>query len=408
VLGKRRHDDTHLAPLFMTTSSLPLAGLRVLDLTRLLPGPVATLHLADLGADVVKIEDTGAGDYARTLGVGAAPGEDSYFFRIANRNKRGLRLDLKRPQGVEAFLRLARAADVIVEGFRPGVVDRLGIGYDAVKAINARIVYCAITGYGQDGPWRERAGHDINYVATAGVLDQIGIAGGPPALPNFQIGDLLGGAMTAVAGILAAVLAARATGEGRYVDVSMTDAVFAHAYSALLATLVHGRPQPRGEDQLFGALPGYGVYRTRDGRHLAVGALEPKFWELFCAALGRPDLTPHGYVDGDKAGWVRGELEAIFAAQPLAHWERVFAGVDCGVTPVLAMDEALDHPQLRARAMVVEDRGLKQFAPPFKLSGFEFAVRRPAPAVGADSDAVLREAGYADAEIARLRAEGVI
>jgi crotonobetainyl-CoA:carnitine CoA-transferase CaiB-like acyl-CoA transferase len=386
----------------------PLAGLRVLDLTRLLPGPVATLHLADLGADVIKIEDTGAGDYARSLSAGAAPGEDSYFFRIVNRNKRGLCLDLKQQQGVEVFLRLARDADVIVEGFRPGVVDRLGVGYDAVKAINRRIVYCAITGYGQDGPWCDRAGHDINYVATAGVLDQIGTAGGPPALPNFQIGDLLGGAMTAVTGILAAVIAARTSGEGRYVDVSMTDAVFAHAYSPLLATLIDGRPRPRGEDQLSGALPGYGIYRTQDGRYLTVGALEPKFWEMFCAALDRPDLKPHGFIGGDKATWVRGELELLFAGQPLAHWEQVFEAVDCGVTPVLSMDEALHHPQLRARGMVVDSDGLTQFAPPFKLSGFDFAVRRPAPGRGGDSDVVLREAGYSESEIAELRAAEII
>jgi len=386
----------------------PLAGLRVLDLTRLLPGPVATLHLADLGADVIKIEDTGVGDYARTLSAGAAPGEDSYFFRIVNRNKRGLCLDLKRPQGVEAFLRLARNADVIVEGFRPGVVDRLGVGYESAKAVNPRIVYCAITGYGQDGPWRERAGHDINYVATAGVLDQIGTAGGPPALPNFQIGDLLGGAMTAVAGILAAVIAAKASGEGRYVDVSMTDAVFAHAYSPLLATLAHGRPRPRGEDHLSGALPGYGIYRTQDGRYLAVGALEPKFWERFCDALDRPDLKPHGFIGGDKASWVRGELEAVIAAQPLSCWERKFDGVDCGVTPVATIDEALLHPQLRARAMVVEHEGLTQFGSPFRLSGFDFQVRRSAPAQGEDSAVILGEAGYSEAEITALKFAKII
>jgi alpha-methylacyl-CoA racemase len=386
----------------------PLAGLRVLDLTRLLPGPVATLHLADLGAEVIKIEDTGAGDYARSLSAGAAPGEDSYFYRIVNRNKRGLRLDLKQPQGVEVFLRLARDADVIVEGFRPGVVDRLGVGYEAVKAINPRVVYCAITGYGQDGPWRDRAGHDINYVATAGVLDQIGTAGGPPVLPNFQIGDLLGGGMTAAVGILAAVIAAKASGEGRYVDVSMTDAVFAHAYTPLLATLIHGRPRPRGEDDLSGALPGYGLYRTQDGRYMAVGALEPKFWATFCDAMERPDLKPHGFVGGDKAAWVRGELESLFAAQPFAYWERRFSVVDCGVTPVLPMDEALVHPQFQARDMVVEHEGLRQFAPPFKMSDFHFHVRRSAPAQGADSEAILREAGYVESEIANLRSAGII
>jgi crotonobetainyl-CoA:carnitine CoA-transferase CaiB-like acyl-CoA transferase len=385
----------------------PLAGIKVLDLTRLLPGPACTLHLADLGADVIKIEDTGAGDYVRTLGVGAAPGEDSYFFRIVNRNKRGLRLDLKQPAGVEVFLRLAKDADVIVESFRPGVVDRLGVGYETVRAGNPRVVYCAVTGYGQDGPWRDRAGHDINYVATSGVLDQIGCAGGPPALPNFQIGDLLGGTMTALSGILAALVGARITGRGRYVDISMTDAVFAHAYSPLLATLSQGRTARRGEDLLSGALPGYGLYRTADGGYLAVGALEDKFWNLFCAAMARPDLQPFGFV-ADRAAWVREELARDFAQQPLAYWAERFAAVDCGVTPVLTFDEALRHPQLRARGMVVEADGLTQFAPPFGLSDYEFAIRRTAPAPGADSAAILMEAGYTADDIADLRERDVI
>ncbi len=385
----------------------PLVGLKVLDLTRLLPGPVCTLHLADLGADVIKIEDTGAGDYARTLGVGAAPGEDSYFFRIVNRNKRALRLDLKQPDGVEVFLRLAGDADVIVESFRPGVVDKLGVDYETVRAINPRVVYCAITGYGQDGPWRDKAGHDINYVATAGLLDQIGTAGGPPALPNFQIGDLLGGAMTAVAGILAALVGARVTGRGRFVDISMTDAVFAHAYSPLLTTLVAGKTAPRGEDLLSGALPGYGLYRTADDRYMAVGALEAKFWDLFCATMARPDLQPFGFVS-DRAAWVRAELAADFARQPLAYWTEKFAASDCGVTPVLEFTEALAHPQLQARGMIVDADGLTQFAPPFGLSDYDFAIRRPAPAVGADSEAILREAGYVETDIVRLRRQGII
>jgi crotonobetainyl-CoA:carnitine CoA-transferase CaiB-like acyl-CoA transferase len=386
----------------------PLAGLRVLDLTRLLPGPVATLHLADLGADVIKIEDTGAGDYTRSLGAGAAPGEDSYFFRIVNRNKRGLRLDLKQAAGVEVFLRLARDADVVVESFRPGVVDRLGVGFEAVRAINPRIVYCAITGYGQTGPWRNRAGHDINYVATAGVLDQIGVAGGEPALPNFQIGDLLGGALTGLAGILAAVIAARATGQGRHVDVSMTDAVFAHAYSPLLAVLEEGRPRPRGTDALSGGMPGYGLYRTQDGRHLAVGALEPKFWHLFCDTIGRPDFKPWGMDGGSEGLRVRAQLGDIIARQPLAHWAALFDKADCGVTAVPAFDEAMTHPQLAARGMLVEHDGLRQFAPPLKMSGFAFAVRRPAPTAGADSEAILAEAGFGAEEIAALRSAGAI
>lgn len=391
-----------------TQSDLPLAGLKVLDLTRLLPGPVCTLHLADLGAEVIKIEDTGAGDYARTMGLGAAPGEDSFFFRIVNRNKRGLRLDLKQATGVAAFLRLAREADVIVESFRPGVVDKLGVGYEAVKAINPRVVYCAITGYGQDGPWRDRAGHDLNYIATAGVLDQIGCKDGAPAIPNLQIGDLLGGALTAVMGILAAVIGARATGAGRYVDVSMTDATFAHAYTGLLAVLARGATQPRGTDDLNGGLPGYGLYRTRDGRWLAVGALEPKFWQVFCDAIGRPELKPFGLARGAEGDRTRAELEALFASQPLAHWAALFEGVDCGVTPVLTFEEAMAHPQLQARGMLPTADGLPQFAPPFKMSGVDFAVRNPPPKVGADGTAILHEAGYTDGEIEALRAAGVI
>jgi alpha-methylacyl-CoA racemase len=393
----------------MTTPTVgPLAGLKILDLTRLLPGPVCTLHLADLGAEVIKIEDTGAGDYARTMGLGAAPGEDSYFFRIVNRNKRGMRLDLKQAAGVAVFLRLARDADVIVESFRPGVVDKLGVGYAAVKAINPRIVYCAITGYGQDGPWRDHAGHDLNYIATSGVLDQIGSAEGPPAIPNLQIGDLLGGALTAVMGILAAVIGAKATGEGRYVDVAMTDATFAHAYTGLLSVLARGATLPRGVDDLNGGLPGYGLYRTQDGRFMAVGALEPKFWQVFCEAINRPDLKPFGLARGDEGERTRRGLEALFASQPLAVWAAKFATVDCGVTPVLTFEEAMAHPQLQARGMLPELDGLKQFAPPLKLSGHEFAVRSPAPKVGADGTAILREAGYADDEIEGLRKSGVI
>jgi len=386
----------------------PLAGIRILDLTRLLPGPVCTLHLADLGAEVIKIEDTGAGDYARTLGLGAAPGEDSFFFRVVNRNKRSLRLDLKQAAGKEIFLRLARTADVIVESFRPGVVDKLGIGYESVKAINPKIVYCAITGYGQDGPWRDRAGHDINYIATAGVLDQIGTAEGPPAIPNVQIGDLLGGTLTATTGILAALLGAKTTGQGRYVDVAMTDATFAHAYTGLLSVLARGATLPRGTDDLNGGLPGYGLYRTQDGRYLAVGALEPKFWQIFCDAIGKPELKPHGLARDADGTQARAELDTLFASQPLSHWAALFDTVDCGVTPVLTFEEAMAHPQLQARGMLPEANGLKQFAPPFKLSGHDLTVRSDAPKVGADATAILREAGYSAAEIDRLRTSAVI
>jgi crotonobetainyl-CoA:carnitine CoA-transferase CaiB-like acyl-CoA transferase len=374
------------------------------------------MHLADLGAEVIKIEDTGAGDYARAMGpgereVGGGAG-DSLFFRLVNRNKKSLRLDLKQAAGVEVFMRLARDADVVFESFRPGVVDKLGIGYRAVRAINPRIVYCAITGYGQTGPWADHAGHDINYLATAGLLDQIGThdgrQSGAPAIPNLQIGDLLGGALTPLLGVLAAVIGAKMTGQGSHVDVAMTDAVLAHTIFPLVTTLVHGQPAPRGADLLTGGVPCYGVYRTADERYLAVGALEPKFWQALCAAIGRPDLAPFGLATSSKGREVKAELAAVLASQAMAHWAPIFAAADCCVTPILRMDEVLLHPQVVARDMVVEVGGTKQYAPPFKLSAWPWPDATPAPTAGADSDAILKAAGYSESDIARLHTNGVI
>ena len=390
----------------MTERAKPLAGLRVLDLTRLLPGPVATQHLADLGADVVKIEDTGEGDYARSMG--ARPGETSAFFKLVNRNKRALRLDLKQPEGVAVFQRLTLSADVVIEGFRPGVMDKLGIGYDALAELNPRLVFCSISGYGQDGPYAQRAGHDINYIGYAGVLDQIGAAGGPPVVPNFQIGDLLGGALAPLVGLLAAVIDARATGHGRQVDVAMTDAVFAHAVVPLAGLLARLAPPPRGADLLSGGVPCYGVYATADGRHMAVGALEKKFWELLCDTLGRADLKPFHLAFGAKGEQAKQDLATVFAGQPQSHWIGVFDQVDCCVTPVLHIGEALDNEQLQARGMVVEADGLPQLAPPYKLSEYDFVIERSAPAPGQHSEEILREAGFDENAIDHLRQRGII
>ncbi len=385
--------------------SPPLAGLRVLDLTRLLPGPLASMHLADLGADVIKIEDTGAGDYARS--AGAVHGDISYF-QLVNRNKRSLTLDLKQAAGVAAFLRLAASADVILEGFRPGVVDKLGIGYQAVCAINPRLVYCAITGYGQDGPYRDRAGHDLNYLGYCGLLDQIGVAGGAPAVPNFQIGDLLGGSLSALVGVLAAVHDARGSGRGRYVDVAMTDAVFAHTIFPLLAVLGLGQALPRGEDVLSGGMPSYGVYATSDGRHMAVSAMEPKFWEMLCTAIDRPDLKPFAFATGAEGQRIRHELEVTFAKRSFAAWTALFERVDCCATPVLRFEESLQNEQLQARGMIVEVAGVKQFAPPFKISELPFEARLPPPGAGEHCEEILRESGFTADEITNLRVQKVI
>jgi crotonobetainyl-CoA:carnitine CoA-transferase CaiB-like acyl-CoA transferase len=385
----------------------PLSGIRILDLTRLLPGPVCTLHLADLGADVIKIEDTGAGDYARTLGVG--PGKTAPVFAAINRNKRAMRLDLKQREGVEVFMKLVSGADAVVEGFRPGVVDRLGIGYVACNAINTRIVYCAISGYGQTGPYRDIAGHDVNYCGYAGLVDQIGLADQEPAIPNLQIADILGGAVVPAMGILAALLDAQRNGRGRYVDVAMTEGVLVHNLQALAAVASTGKTHPRGKDFLSGREPCYSVYRTADRRHMAVGALEWKFWERVCDVLGRPDLKDSHWEKRTRdAEWGKEQTAAIFASKPQAHWIEKFSGVDCCVTPVLALEESFSDPQVVARNMVSRVGGTLQFAPPLKMSDYEFSVERPAPAAGEHTDEILREAGYASADIARLRGAGVI
>jgi len=389
----------------------PLEGIRVLDLTRLLPGPMCTLHLADMGADVVKVEDPRAGDYARGFRFRGGAGGGA-FFDCLNRNKRSIRLDLACSEGRAVFLDLARGADVLVEGFRPGVMARLGLDYESLREVNPRLVYCAITGYGQSGPYRERAGHDIDYCAYAGVLEQCGTAHGPPAPGNFQIADLAGGALSAAMGILAALVDASRGGRGRYVDVAMTDCTLAHAVAPLAAFSEAGTAPPRGDDLLSGGLPCYAVYATRDGRHMALGALEKKFWRAFCEAVGRADLTERHWVFGVDAEAVRAEVAAIFAGETQAHWVRRFEAVDCCVAPVLTVEEAMADPQLRAREMFVQvetaEGSRTQYAFPIKMSEFRFEIARPAPAHGEHGAEVLAELGYAEARIAALQRGGVI
>jgi crotonobetainyl-CoA:carnitine CoA-transferase CaiB-like acyl-CoA transferase len=389
------------------TADRALAGVRVVDFTRLLPGPVCTLYLADLGADVVKVEDTGAGDYARALGAkGDGP---SLFFRNVNRGKRSLAVDLKSRDGHACVIALVKRADILVESFRPGVMGSLALGYATLSSHNPRLVYASISGYGQDGPRAAMAGHDVNYLGYAGVLDEIGSRDGAPAIPNLQVADLLGGAASAAIPILAALFRAARTGQGARIDVAMSDAVLAHQHFALQALHRDGAARPRGDDLLTGGVPAYGVYRTADGRYVAVGALEERFWRTLCATLGRDDLAPLGLATGAEGTRVRGELAAIFAAQPLAHWTTRFAAVDCCVSPVATLAEALDDPQFAARGVVGRRAdGSPYFAPPWKVDGERAAAARAAPAQGEHSRELLREAGYDDGAIDALVATGVV
>lgn len=388
----------------------PLAGIRVLDFSQYLPGPLGTQHLADLGADVIKIENRKGGDLSRPT----PDGSTSQMFLKVNRNKRSLAVDLRQPEGVALIRRLAQDADVLVEGFRPGVMDKLGLGYEALSAVNPRLVYCAITGYGQSGPLRDFGGHDINYQSLSGVLEQSGAAGGPPAPGGFQIADIAGGALTAAMALLAALVDAQRSGQGRFVDVSMTDAALACMVMGLatMDSFGQGKPMPRGEDYTNGKLPCYGVYETADGRHVALGALEPQFWQAFCTAVARPDLLPKGWALGAAGEAAKAEIADLIRSRTLAQWSALLLTVDGCATPVLRLDEVLAHPLTQARGMVLEGqspegRPYRQFAFPVKMSGYQFSVERNPPALGEHNDELLKSLGYGDREIAELHAKNV-
>lgn len=380
---------------------LALEGLRVLDFSRLLPGPYASLVLADLGADVVKVEAREGGDYLRFMPP--LTGKVSYAFAALNAGKRSIALDLKHPDGAKLAFDLAMKADVLIESFRPGVMARLGLGYEALSAANPGLVYCAISGFGQDGPLADAAGHDLNYASLGGAIGLAGPAAGAPAVPPIQMADF-GGALWGLVGILAAVERRHKTGRGGFVDISMTDAVLAYLSAALAPHLGGGAAPPaRGEDTLTGGQPCYAVYETADGGFMALAALEPKFWGAFCLAAGRPDLMRRQYGD---AG-LRAELEALFRSRPRAAWEAAFAGTDACCTPVLGPDELAASALHEARRNVITDAaGLRRVRTPVRPVDAPPPGR--APGLGADTRAVLAELGLDDAAIDALVAAKVV
>jgi crotonobetainyl-CoA:carnitine CoA-transferase CaiB-like acyl-CoA transferase len=381
-----------------------LDGVRVLDLSRLLPGPFATVILSDLGADVIKVEDTGAGDYLRAF----PPHKDGLGGRYLalNRDKRSIALDLKKPEAVAAFRRLAARADVVVESFRPGVLDKLGIGYARLSAENPGIVVCSISGYGQTGPYRDRAGHDLNYISLAGVLGQNGAAGSAPAMPGVQIADF-GGGLWAALGICAALAGRHKSGRGQHLDISMAEASMSFLM-AELGNLFAGQAPRRGQDTLNGGLAAYQVYETKDGRYLSVAPLEPKFWLAFNAAIGRkPDISELAAGPSEQAR-VRGEIAAILSQKTRAEWEAFFADKDVLVEPVLDPDEVVRHPLHQARKLFYElgqERGsISQMRTPLG----EPAAHRKPPVQGQQTVEILEEAGLSAEDIAALRAAGAI
>jgi crotonobetainyl-CoA:carnitine CoA-transferase CaiB-like acyl-CoA transferase len=388
----------------------PLDNITVLDLTRLLPGAVATMTLGDFGADVIKIEEPGLGDPARQMRAGIK--RAGAYFLATNRNKRSLTINLKDERGREIFLKLAEKADVVVEGFRPGVMDRLGLGYETLKALNPRLIYCAITGYGQDGPYRLKAGHDANYLSVAGLLGVNGPKGGPPTLLGVQLADLAGGSLHAVIGVLLALQARARTGEGQFVDISMTDTSLSMMYVPFANFLADGAQPERGNGGLSGRYACYQIYETKDGRYLSLGALEHKFWENACRLLGREDFIGECFNEGAQEKIIAAFRE-IFKTRTATEWLAAFEKVDTCVALVNDIAEMIEDPQIKHRGLIAEiehptEGRLKQIAPTVRLSATPGAVESPPPLLGEHTREILKSLDYDDETIKSLAREGAV
>ncbi len=380
----------------------PLADVRVLDLSRLLPGPFATLVLADLGASVDKIEDAGGGDYLRVMPPQVAG--VSVAFQLLNRGKRSAVLDLKKPEGKAAFLRLLGSYDVLFEQFRPGVLDRLGLGHEALCAAHPRLIICALTGYGQTGPLAHRAGHDLNYLARSGVLGAHGPSDRAPQVPGFQLADVSGG-MWSVIAIQAALMERARTGQGAVIDIAMTDGVLGFAVPAMASALA-GEPQTRGAETLSGGIAPYNTYTSSDGHPMTLAALEPKFWMSFCAGVGL-EVTMEALIPGPHQLALREKVAAVFAAKTREEWVTFARERDCCLEPVLAPEELTRDPHLAARDLfftLPSDRGdIPQIRLPVTPKDTTFT---PPPRSGEHTRAIFKDAGLSDAEIDALIKSG--
>ncbi len=367
-----------------------LKGITVLDLSRLLPGPFCSMILADHGANVIAIEDKK--QYAR----------DGLFVPPVQRNKRHMSLDLKAPVGRSVFYRMLETADVVLEGFRPGVTERLGVDYPTLKKKKPDIIYCSVTGYGQTGPYRDRAGHDINYLATAGILDVMGEADRPPAIPGIQIADIAAGGMNAAIGILLALFARERTGKGQYVDISMTDGMLSLLPVSLLLREYTGQSPSRADSMFSHRYACYNTYETADGRAICIGAVESRFWGILCEHLGFPDFIPLQYDDA-RRGEITAAFRAAFRKKTMAEWEKTLLPLNACAQVVATMDEALENPLFRARGMVVRSPGGAEGAPtlgvPVKLSETPGVIRTPPPDFGENTIDVLSDYGYSPEDI---------
>jgi crotonobetainyl-CoA:carnitine CoA-transferase CaiB-like acyl-CoA transferase len=385
---------------------LPLDDVRILDLSRLAPGPFCSMLLGDMGADVLLIEpppDSRAGQ-------GGFPAGDAHD--ALRRNKRSIVLNLRDEEARTIFYRLAESADIVLEGFRPGVVKRLAVDYETLREKNPRLIYCSLSGYGQTGPYAGMVGHDINYISIGGALGMIGWPDQPPAIPLNVIADFAAGGLHAAYGILAALHARERTGRGQYVDIAMSDGVLYLLSMIVSGYFASGRVPERGATVLNGSVPHYNVYQCADGKWISLGSLEPHFWANHCRAMGREDFIPHQY-DSAKREEIFAHFRRQFASKTRDEWFEILKQTDICVAPVLALDEALSNPHNLARNMVIEveqPQGgrVKQVGIATKLSETPGAVRSTSPAPGQHTDAVLASLGYDAEAVGALRARGAV
>ncbi len=393
-----------------SANKLPLQGLMIIDLTRLLPGPLCTMLMGDYGAEVVKIEDHNAGDPTRFVGR-YFEGSGS-FFRQLNRNKKSLAVNLKTEEGRAAVKKLAEKSDVLIEGFRPGVMNRLGLSYSELSRLNRRLVYASLTGYGQEEPYRDRAGHDINYTALSGVLDLSAEKGGSPQMPAIQVADIAGGAMMALSGIMIALYQREQSGRGSFTDISMTRGLL--PWLTLAASAVNSSEDTarRGSGPITGAFACYNIYETADGKYMSLGALEPVFWQNFCEAVGRKQWVALQFEQEGRERLIR-EVQDLFKNKTRAQWENLFADGDACCEPVLSLEEAVEHPLNRIGRYWIKVKnaeGRTEIMPGFPLlfSGQTGQVRLPPPRHGEHTAEILQSLGYDRPGIEELASRGTI
>lgn len=392
--------------------SLPLEGIKVLDLSRYLPGPFCTQILADFGAEVIKVEDPRGGDLGRTL-TPCIEGESARFPTV-NRNKKSITLDLKQEAGKEIFRQLVAKADVVVDQFRPGVMKKMGLDYDALKKVNRGIIYCAITGYGWTGPMKDAAGHDLNYLNLAGVTGMTGVYKGRPAMSGVQIADIAGGTLYSVIAILLALASREKTGEGQLCDVAMLDCSISLLAYTLGEWAGWGRLPEMGNDVLTGGYACYNVYECKDGKHVSLGAVEDKFWAEFCEKLDRAEYIKPQWNPALQQD-IQADIRAIMMTRTRDEWVEFFAHNDICFTPVLTMEEMCNHPQVIAREMILKlpnfkgtGRDIPLTGVPIKMSGTPGEAVLTFPILGEHTDITLAQAGYSQDEIDVFRKSGII